>query len=87
MSKEEEFLREYEKLCKKYKMGLQGCGCCGSPYLKDINEINYNKKLDKIFIEGDGYWHEKELENDLEDRYKKYLESEKTIDDYFKKEQ
>lgn len=28
-----EFLKEYEQLCQKYKMGLAGCGCCGSPYL------------------------------------------------------
>lgn len=49
------FLREYEILCKKYKMGLKGCGCCGSPYLyikdKYIDNINYNEELNKVIIE------------------------------------
>ena len=83
--REEEFLREYEKLCKKYKMGLEGCGCCGSPYLNTIYDINYNDKLDKIFIGGDGFWHERELEEHIIDDFNlKYLEKEKSIDDYFK---
>ena len=85
MTKECEFLREYEKLCQKYGMGLIGCGCCGSPYLNDIDDINYNKKLNKIFINGSGFWHEKyqcveECEpNDIE-----YYNEEKTLDEYFK---
>lgn len=29
------FLKEYEKLCNKYKMGIDGCGCCGSAFLTD----------------------------------------------------
>lgn len=29
-----EFLKEYNKLCQKYGMGLEGCGCCGSPSLE-----------------------------------------------------
>lgn len=33
MIKEFEFLKEYEKLCRKYDMALYGCGCCGSPFL------------------------------------------------------
>ena len=41
------FLEEYEKLCKKYEMGLVGCGCCGSPALVDkkgftiYDDVNY----------------------------------------------
>lgn len=46
------FLKDYEKLCKKYKMGLQGCGCCGSPFLYDIHNINYYEKVDKILVDG-----------------------------------
>lgn len=42
-----EFLEEYEKLCQKYKRGLAGCGCCGSPQLVDekgfaiYDNVNY----------------------------------------------
>ena len=45
-----EFLKEYEKLCKKYNMGLHGCGCCESPYLIDCNgeKWDYVEKLDNI---------------------------------------
>jgi len=63
------FLKEYEQLCKKYKMGIQGCGCCGSPYLiyyKDnqiqyINDVLYDDDLDKITIE------DKDLEEYIKD--------------------
>ena len=79
---EEDFLKEYELLCQKYKMGLRGCGCCYSPWLNEIGEINYNEKLNKVLIGGDGFWKERELEGTLEERDKKYLE--KTIDEYFK---
>ena len=87
VSKEEQFLREYEYLCQKYKMGLQGCGCCGSPFLNNndkndvIEDINYNKRLDKVVIGGDGYWCEKELKGTLNEADKDIKE--KTIDEYF----
>ena len=49
MSEEiKKFLEEYEKLCKKYEMGLVGCGCCGSPILVDkdnftiLDNVNYD---------------------------------------------
>ena len=58
MDKAKEFLKEYEKLCQKYGMGLQGCGCCGSPYLVAYNEedrivdeidnINFKDNIVKI---------------------------------------
>lgn len=41
--KDYDFLVEYEKLCKKYKMQIRGCGCCDSPYLDEIGNIKYNK--------------------------------------------
>lgn len=51
------YLKEYEKLCQKYKMGLKGCGCCGSPYLDffgdvDIDYVNYDKSKNCILIDG-----------------------------------
>lgn len=76
-NKEQLFLKEYEKLCQKYKIGLKGCGCCGSPYLNDINEINYNEKFNKIIINGQGY--QKENPNDYENITEYY------IDEYFEK--
>ena len=51
------FLKEYQDLCQKYKMGLKGCGCCGSPYLdfddnyNDVNCINYNNEENCIEID------------------------------------
>lgn len=28
-----EFINEYEKLCRKYKIIIDSCGCCASPYI------------------------------------------------------
>ena len=36
--KEEEFLKEYEKLCRKYNLIISGCGCCDSPFITDVND-------------------------------------------------
>lgn len=51
-----EFLKEYEKLCKKYNMGLYGCGCCESPCLIDCNDEKwgYVEKLDNIKFNENG---------------------------------
>ena len=38
------FLEEYEKICQKYRMGLVGCGCCGSPALVDKATITGKKQ-------------------------------------------
>jgi len=35
-----EFLKEYERLCRKYRLELAGCGCCGSPYVRKIKETD-----------------------------------------------
>lgn len=32
------FLEELSVLTKKYGIKISGCGCCGSPYLVDLNE-------------------------------------------------
>ena len=78
---EKQFLKEYELLCQKYKMGLKGCGCCHSPWLNHIEDVNYNEKFNKIFIGGDGYWNEVEFKGELEEENKKLKD--KTIDEYF----
>lgn len=35
-----DFLIEYEALCRKYKVGVLACGCCGSPWLTDLDTID-----------------------------------------------
>lgn len=44
------FLKEYERLCNKYKMSIDGCGCCSSPFLTDWNsgEFEYIDNLENI---------------------------------------
>ena len=81
----EEFLKEYELLCQKYNMGLEGCGCCNSPYLNKIGDINYNSNLKQVFIGGKGFWHERYRNINECDKYDKdcYMR-EKTIEEYFK---
>jgi len=77
LDKIKEFLVEYDKLCQKYHMGLDGCGCCGSPYLiydenyyknneydESIANINYNNVVNKVFIGSDGFYTEKLIETD-----------------------
>lgn len=86
MNKEEQFLKEYEKLCQKYHIGFQGCGCCGSPCLEDIEFINYDKYFNKVFINGNGFWHKLEKEGRIENEVeKRCLKEEKTIEEYFRK--
>ena len=39
----ENFLKELTELTEKYKIVIGGCGCCGSPYLSDLNgELTLN---------------------------------------------
>jgi hypothetical protein len=51
-----EFLKEYQSLCKKYNMGLWGCGCCDSPALTDYNngKWDYVEDLDNINFHKNG---------------------------------
>ena len=53
--KDYDFLVEYEKLCKKYKTQIMGCGCCDSPYLDEIGNIEYNKNKLSFDLQ---YWNE-----------------------------
>lgn len=46
-----QFLIEYDNLCKKYKMGLKGCGCCGSPSLNGLENINYSYTKNEVTID------------------------------------
>lgn len=31
----EEFKRKINELCNKYQFTIEGCGCCGSPWVDD----------------------------------------------------
>lgn len=70
-----QFLKEYEKLCQKYDMGLCGCGCCDSPFLtiKDEScELGYRLELGNVnYSEKEGLLYAEDLK--LEDAIKKYF--------------
>lgn len=47
MEKVKEFLKELTELSEKYNIYIQGCGCCGSPWIwceedkKDYDNLTY----------------------------------------------
>ncbi len=46
------FLEDLEKITRKHKIAIGGCGCCGSPFLEGISgkmrKINtYNYTIDE----------------------------------------
>ena len=75
------FLREYQTLCQKYKMGLRGCGCCRSPYIqigdKAEYDINYDYETDKIKI----YNGKERTSTDLDIYIEEFLENHKEYKD------
>jgi len=40
----EQFLNELTELTKKYGLAIGGCGCCGSPWLDNLenDEVSYD---------------------------------------------
>ena len=53
--KDYDFLVEYEKLCIKHEMFINGCGCCDSPYLDEIGNIECNNNKLSFDLQ---YWNE-----------------------------
>jgi Fe-S oxidoreductase len=52
----EEFLKKLSQLTQEYGISINGCGCCGSPYLEVGEEIvaenlAWNKEEGKYVVE------------------------------------
>ena len=41
-----EFVRELSKLCRRHKIVIGGCGCCGSPCLSRMDETDGRYEVD-----------------------------------------
>lgn len=46
------FLQELTALSDKYEIYIEGCGCCGSPWLNDLKS---GKNYDNLAYGQDGY--------------------------------
>lgn len=46
------FLQELTALSDKYEMYIEGCGCCGSPWINDIQNC---KSYDNLTFRKDSY--------------------------------
>ena len=47
--KDQAFIAELERLTRKYRLAIRGCGCCSSPYIVDLEEHEIKKPY--------RYWH------------------------------
>lgn len=45
MSRQELFLKGLAELTKKYGLVIRGCGCCGSPWIEDLQEDILQQKI------------------------------------------
>lgn len=52
MKKVKEFLKELTELSEKYDIYIQGCGCCGSPWIFDERA---HKEYDNLAYIDNGY--------------------------------
>ena len=53
------FLHEYQELCIKHQISIDGCGCCGSPFLVDLEQdelLGYSGDFKKVNFDEER-WH------------------------------
>lgn len=55
MNKIELFLQDLAELTKKHGIKIDGCGCCGSPWLEDnemviAEDLVYDEKAEKYTV-------------------------------------
>lgn len=58
------FINELNELTKKYNLIIGGCGCCGSPWIEDLQEeyeyvenVTYDVDNEKYTYEYNGEWY------------------------------
>jgi len=76
--KERNFLIEYFDLCKKHGISIEGCGCCGSPYLSELEPDYWHHAKEEDFINVDDVvrsFNDPKIESeyDLTDEQKKQI--------------
>jgi hypothetical protein len=59
MTRHVDFLKELKALCDKYDASIDGCGCCGSPFVTvgatSFDNLYVSSKLDEVKIHGKQY--------------------------------
>lgn len=57
MQNMQNFLDDLAEITKKYGIEICGCGCCGSPWLRDMNQnrdiadqLTYDEQLEKYEV-------------------------------------
>lgn len=46
-----EFLKELDKLSRKYKIAVGGCGCCSSPFLEKIKPEENHLSAGYVYVD------------------------------------
>jgi len=41
LKNKDKFISEYEELCRKYRLCVDACGCCDSPFLSIVEDEYY----------------------------------------------
>jgi hypothetical protein len=49
-SDERNFIIELEALSRKYKLQIAGCGCCGSPRVEKIAEVDLEPEAGYVLV-------------------------------------